>query len=78
MTSAATTQQVYATIAKKSKANGGGATGADTVSHLQAIEELLGRLGRPLHTLVTVCDLCSGPRLAGSPLWPPPRTRRGW
>ena len=52
-----TTQQVYATIAKKSKANGGGATGADTVSHLQAIEELL---GRPLRALVTECDLCSG------------------
>jgi hypothetical protein len=73
-----TTRQVYATIAKKSKANGGGATGADTVSHLQAIEELLGRLGRPLRVLVTECDLCSGPRLAGSPLWPPPWTRRSW
>ena len=57
MTSATTTRQVYASIAKKSKANGGGATGADTVSHLQAIEELL---GRPLRALVTECDLCSG------------------
>ena len=52
-----TTRQVYATIAKKSKANGGGATGADTISHLQAIEDLL---GRPLRALVTECDLCSG------------------
>ena len=57
MTSANTTQQVYATIAKKSKANGGGATGADTISHLQAIEDLL---GRPLRALVTEWDLCSG------------------
>jgi D-serine deaminase-like pyridoxal phosphate-dependent protein len=55
-----TTRQVYAIIAKKSKANRGGATGADTVSHLQAIEELLGRLGRPLRVLVTECDLCAG------------------
>ena len=60
MTSATTTQQVYATIAKKSKANGGGATGTDTVSHLQAIEELIGRLGHPLRALVMECDLCAG------------------
>ena len=45
------------TIPKKSKMNGGGATGADTVSHLQAIEELL---SRPLRALVTECDLCAG------------------
>ena len=59
MNTTTTTRQVYATIAKKSKANGGGATGADTVSHLQAIEELLGRLGHPLRALVTECDLCA-------------------
>ena len=33
-----TTRQVYATIAKKSKANGGLQV-ADTISHLQAIED---------------------------------------